>query len=46
VQAAKDALTKDMPERLTKNKMQIMMPIQLVQGVLDQLLAAKTQQEF
>ncbi len=46
MQAAKDALTKDMPERLTKNKMQIMMPIQLVQGVLDQLLAAKTQQEF
>ena len=46
MQAAKDALTKDMPERLTKNKMQIMMPIQLVQGVLDQLLAAQTQQEF
>lgn len=46
MQAAKDALTKDMPERLTKNKMQIIMPIQMLQAVFDQLLAAKTQEEF
>jgi hypothetical protein len=46
MQAAADALTKDMPERLAKNKMQIILPMQMVQGVLDQLLAAKTQQEF
>lgn len=46
MQAAKDALTKDMPERLKKNKMQIILPMQMVQGVLDQLLAAKTQEEF
>ncbi len=46
MQAAAGALTKDMPERLTKNKMQIILPMQMVQGVLDQLLAAKTQQEF
>lgn len=46
MQAAKDALTKDMPENLKKNKMQIILPMQMVQGVLDQLLAAKTQEEF
>jgi len=46
MQAAKDAVTKDMPERLAKDKMQIVLPMQMVQGVLDQLLAAKTQAEF
>lgn len=46
MQAAKAALTTDMPERLQKSKMQIIMPMQMIQAVLDQLLAAKTQAEF
>lgn len=46
MRAAKSALTKDMPERLQKSKMQIVMPMQMIQAVLDQLLAAKTQAEF
>lgn len=46
MQAAQTALTKDMPDRLKKNKMQIILPIQMVQGVLDQLLAAQTQEAF
>jgi hypothetical protein len=46
MQAAKTALTTSMPENLKKNKLQIVMPMQMIQGVLDQLLAAKTQAEF
>jgi len=46
MQAAKTALTTSLPENLKKNKLQIVMPMQMVQGVLDQLLAAKTQAEF
>ena len=46
MQAAKAALTTQMPEELKKNKMAAMMPMQMVVSVLDSLLAAKTQQEF
>jgi hypothetical protein len=46
MQTAKTALTTTMPENLKKNKMQIVLPMQMIQGVLDQLLAAKTQAEF
>jgi len=46
MQAAKKTLTTEMPENLKKNKMAAMMPMQMIIGVLDNLLAAKTQQEF
>jgi hypothetical protein len=46
VQAGKTALTTQMPESLKKNKLQMILPMQMVSGVLDQLLAAKTQPEF
>jgi hypothetical protein len=35
-----------MPEALKKNKMQIVLPMQMILGVVDQLLATKTQAEF
>lgn len=46
MEAARTALTTTMPESLKKNKMQIVAPMQMIQAVLDQLLAAKTQEEF
>jgi hypothetical protein len=46
MEAAKAALTKDMPERLQKGKEQIVPLIQKLQAALDQMLAAKTQPEF
>ena len=46
MQSAKTALTTQMPENLKKNKLAIVMPMQMILGVLDQLLATKTQEEF
>ena len=46
MQSAKTALTTQMPEALKKNKMQIVLPMQMILGVVDQLLATKTQAEF
>lgn len=46
METARTALTTTMPENLKKNKMQIVAPMQMIQAVLDQLLAAKTQEEF
>jgi hypothetical protein len=46
MQSAKTALTTQMPENLKKNKMAIVVPMQVILGVLDQLLATKTQAEF
>lgn len=46
IREAKTALTTTMPDRLKKNRLQIIMPLQMIQGVVDQLLAAKTQAEF
>lgn len=46
IRDAKTALTITMPDRLKKNRLQIIMPLQMIQGVVDQLLAAKTQAEF
>ncbi|MCU0874706.1 MAG: SHD1 domain-containing protein [Pirellulaceae bacterium] len=46
MQSAKTALTTQMPESLKKNKMAVVVPMQMILGVLDQLLATKTQAEF
>jgi len=46
MQSAKTALTTQMPENLKKNKLAIVMPMQMILGVMDQLLATKTQEEF
>ena len=46
MQSAKTALTTQMPENLKKNKMAVVVPMQLILGVLDQLLATKTKAEF
>ena len=46
MQGANQALTKDLPERMKKGKMEMIIPLQAISGVLDQLLAANTQADF
>ena len=43
---AKEALTKEMKPALEKNKFAVLMPMGIIEGVLDQLLAADTQEKF
>jgi hypothetical protein len=43
---ANQAITQEMPQQLADNKQAVMMPMMMVGGVLDQLLAAQTQEQF
>lgn len=46
MRAARESLRAQMPAYLKENKMQLVMSFSVVETVLDQLLAAKTQSEF
>jgi hypothetical protein len=46
VAKAKEALASEMKPALEKNKMGVLIPMGIAEGVLDQLLAAKTQEQF
>lgn len=46
IQKAKQALTTTMPEQLKNRKQQVLLPMTMAQAVLDQMLAAQTQEQF